>query len=284
MDLYYNVLEKAAATNEDWLKVRNCAFKQNDNAVLMMLYANGFGVLKNFDIAMNYSCKIGISIGSQPSDLSSRLNHLAMLKKGRIERFDICSDIESKGMATFCSEMSDSRRDKGRNIRIANITMKWESSQKASFAKLREVLNEFAKRHGYEEINQYGRDGPSRVWEYQDQATVIEPFLTDIEEFEKGNLPQLSGKEFVELDNKLNQIYRQIMSVKTEGPDSPLGDTTISKEGIKHTQRAWLKYRDALVVFGSVKYPSVNPAAWKAFLTERRIEQLSELLIFAEQK
>src|SRR5205085_4812981 len=45
--LYYGAKSKPAATDADWQAVRECAFRTSDNAVLMMLYANGSGVAPN---------------------------------------------------------------------------------------------------------------------------------------------------------------------------------------------------------------------------------------------
>jgi hypothetical protein len=45
-DLYYEAKRKLATKNANWVNVKNCAFVKNDDRVLMMLYANGFGVPK----------------------------------------------------------------------------------------------------------------------------------------------------------------------------------------------------------------------------------------------
>jgi len=282
-DIYYDTIQMPGATSNDWLRVRNCAFRQSDNAVLMMLYANGLGVSRNIDLAMNYSCKIGIEIGSSPVDLADRLRHLAKIQKDGIGTFDLCDDIESKGLATHCAEMRDSGPEKERKLRISRLTNEWNASQRASFNKLWWALSEYARRHGFEEIDQSGRDGPSAVWEHQDQATVIDPFLSSMKAFEEGNLPRYSDEEFEHLDRELNQLYKRIMEANL-GKGSYLGDTLISKDGIKHTQRAWLKYRNSLVDFGKVKYPKVSEASWKAFCTKQRNEQLLKLLSLTAQK
>lgn len=52
-DLYYTKRSQAA-TQAEWSKVRACAITRADNSVLMMLYANGFGVRRDTDMAIHY--------------------------------------------------------------------------------------------------------------------------------------------------------------------------------------------------------------------------------------
>jgi uncharacterized protein YecT (DUF1311 family) len=52
---------------------------------------------------------------------------------------------------------------------------------------------------------------------------------------------------------------------------------TIRKIGVEKTQRAWLAYRDAMELFGALKYPAAPSSGWKALVTSRRLKQLAEL-------
>jgi len=56
------------------------------------------------------------------------------------------------------------------------------------------------------------------------------------------------------------------------------GVRRIDKAGIQAAQRAWLRYRDAWVEFGKVRYPAVPAHAWRAWFTRQRIDMLKELL------
>ena len=55
----------------------------------------------------------------------------------------------------------------------------------------------------------------------------------------------------------------------------PLG--TIRPEGIRDTERVWIRYRDAWVAFGAKRYPSVPADAWRTWATTERERQLREL-------
>jgi hypothetical protein len=56
--LYYRKRSQAATSPAEWKMVRECALARGDNAVLMMLYANGFGVPRDTDIALHYACSL----------------------------------------------------------------------------------------------------------------------------------------------------------------------------------------------------------------------------------
>jgi uncharacterized protein YecT (DUF1311 family) len=74
------------------------------------------------------------------------------------------------------------------------------------------------------------------------------------------------------VDAELNAYYSSIMrreSLEDAG--------TISKEGIRETQRTWLAYRDAWASFAAQRYPARSAAEWKAWMTAARIAQLKSL-------
>jgi uncharacterized protein YecT (DUF1311 family) len=110
-------------------------------------------------------------------------------------------------------------------------------------------------------------------------SAEFERFSADIENFQGGKVPRYTEIEFKALDAKLNVAYREFMEAQP-GPDSYLG--TVRKSGVEKTQHAWLAYRDAMELFGSIKYPDVPASAWRGLLTSRRIRQLSELTAAAE--
>jgi uncharacterized protein YecT (DUF1311 family) len=114
---------------------------------------------------------------------------------------------------------------------------------------------------------------PSRL-QAEAEAAELERFASDIEDFGKGKVPLFKEAEFAALDERMNQVYKEFMDTPP-GADSYLG--TIRKPDVEKTQRAWLAYRDAMELFGSIKYPDVPSSGWRALLTSRRLRQLTEL-------
>ncbi|MDD3182991.1 MAG: hypothetical protein PHD48_09335, partial [Alphaproteobacteria bacterium] len=76
-NLYYGI-----KTPVDYKKARACAFVEVQNEetvgayVLMMVYANGYGVSKDLDLALKGACEGG----GDPAEIKRRVQHLTELK------------------------------------------------------------------------------------------------------------------------------------------------------------------------------------------------------------
>lgn len=261
--LYYDT---RAAGTQDWNKVRDCAFRNNDSAVLMMLYANGAGVAPNLALAARYAC----SIESSVDEMRNRLAHLA--RKQPREHFDVCADAASGQALGFCAAVHERVRDKARGDQLAALARDWSAKEQLGLEMASKAAHYFAQhRHDYET----DLSAPTRKSMQLDaMAGELERFAGDVHDFEKGKLPQYSEGEFKALDDKMNEVYQRFMAAQP-GPDSYLG--TIRKDGVEKTQRAWLAYRDAMELYWSIRYPSAPASGLRALLTSRRLRQLTEL-------
>lgn len=267
-DLYYDTQNFPAPTNTDWVKVRNCAFATNDTGVLMMLYANGKGVAKNLRLATKYAC----STDSAIAEMAGRVGNLRRrMTSSQGEDFDICEDISSGYMQGICALIDERQQEKQRNARLISIVRKWPTKDQVAFQNLRNALNTFAQHRADDETD---ASGSARMAQEVDAMSAeLDQFATDIENFETGKLRAFTSSDFNDLDRRLNGAYQSFMRVPHL--DAALVGT-IKKGDVKKTQRAWLAYRDAMVAFGGTRYPNVPSVAWKALLTERRANQLSE--------
>lgn len=277
--IYYEVKNNTHASASDWKRVRDCAFSRNDDAVLMMLYANGYGVSRNIDTAIKYACKFG---GSS-SEVEARVSNLSDMRDVDSGNFyDLCESDRGIDAKAMCADISNRQIEKKRKDRLAAITQKWTASQKLQFSHLQTAFSNFVALLGPNETDQLATNRAEEVDETI--ATEKEQFLTDLEEFEKGYLPSFTNEQFVESDKNLNQVYQELMHAQSAGFGSRLGFSTITKEAIKETQKAWLKYRDAWVSFGHVKYPSVDAKSWMGFFSDQRVKHLKELLVYANER
>jgi uncharacterized protein YecT (DUF1311 family) len=264
--LYYDAKSKRAPTDADWQAVRECAFRTGDNAVLMMLYANGAGVAPNLGLAMKYAC----STQSSVPEMQHRLARLT--RSGTRGHIDQCDDISSGGKVGLCAGARAHQANKARADEILALAQAWAPKEKMGFEMALQAARHFAQhRRDYE--TDLGSVARTRL-QAEAEAAELERFSTDVEQFEGGKPPRYTEAEFAALEDKMNQVYQQFMQ-NAPGPDAYLG--TIRKSGVEKTQRAWLAYRDAMELFGSIRYPDVPPSGWRALLTARRLRQLTEL-------
>lgn len=272
-DFYYG-FDKPA----DPVLARKCAYREMDDgddlvfggsSILMMIYANGKGVEQNLDLAIKFACRLDMVGAMEDKD---RVMHLARLKKEkwRGNNFSLCDDISSGFMQGHCSEIEYLFAKARQGKKLAGLTSRWNEKDKSAFTILEDAFNDFVRARMRNEVDLSGT--ARSVFMNNEMSSLREDFLSDLERFERGELPRFTPVQFKKADRELNSVYQRIQEAK----DFEWG--TITNEGIKTTQRAWLKYRDAWVTFGLRKYPTVSPDAWKTWLTRKRIKMLKEFI------
>lgn len=256
---------------------RNCAFAQMDRGddsvwggagILMMVYANGKGAQRNLDLAIKLAC----TIGGAPAEIEGRLQHLDTIRTAGIGHadFDLCDDITSGYMMGYCSAHVARVQQVSRSERLDRLTAKWAGGEKTSLRRLEKLADRYFEARVDYEVDASGTARAAMA--ISEDAALREDLLASLERFESGSLPRYSEPQFAAADARLNGVYTRVLSI----PEFSHG--TVTKGGIKATQRLWLKYRDAWVAFGKVKYPRVSATNWKAELTEKRIPMLEEFL------
>lgn len=267
-ELYYDTRNAPAAAEHDWQKVRQCAHQSSNAAVLMMLYANGEGVAPNPQLAIKYAC----SIDSPAAEMKGRLAHLRRKAAGSGGAVDLCDDVTGGDRLGMCAALRERQREKLRAAQMAGATRHWSEKEQLGVDIASKALRYFAQSRYEHETDLSGTT--RRTLQVDVMAAELDQFVNDLAEFESGKVPRFSEAEYQSLDDKLQQTYRQFMTARPAAA-SYLG--TIRKTGVEKTQRAWLAYRDAMELFGAIRYPAAPASGWKALVTSRRLRQLAEL-------
>ncbi len=271
----------------DPVKARLCAFAEDQDSgredemfggknVLMMIYANGMGVPQNLDLAQRYACEAGFA----GAEITGRSEHLENIRNGDTTggAFDLCDDITSGYMQGFCASHYARMEDTERNARLKSLMASWSDEEKQAFEKLHAIFEEFVAARVENEVDLSGT--ARAAFEIGEESTQRNLFAAQIAQFESRKwFPAYTERQFQDADRDLNVRYGKVQRTpKSEWKDGygPWG--TVTKKGILDTQRAWLKYREAWVTFGALKYPAVPADAWRTWLTRKRAEMLKEFL------
>src|SRR5262249_54373280 len=77
----------------------------DSSAILAMVYANGRGAARRFDLALKFAC----AIGGAPAENSGRVDHLERLRDERRtgSDFHVCDDITSGAMMGTCAAFQE---------------------------------------------------------------------------------------------------------------------------------------------------------------------------------
>jgi uncharacterized protein YecT (DUF1311 family) len=272
-DLYFGFDSPA-----DPVQARKCAYVERENraeandrvfgasGLLTMIYANGKGTARNFDLALRFACEVQ---GAEAEN-SGRFDHLLKLKRDHWagEDFSLCDDATSGFMDGWCAHIQERFDQVMRQRKLGGILGKWSPSDRQKFVELQRSATKFLDVSSRNEVD---LSSTSRgAFEIGAAASLNDNFVASLESFEKGQFPKFTAEEFSVADAKLNAVYAAIRSTKHD----PNVTGTVTPEGIKLAQRAWLTYREAWVQFGSQKYPSVTAASWRTWLTRERVEML----------
>jgi len=236
--------------------------------VLTMLYANGRGVPRNYDLAIRFACE-----DPWVSEMENvyRSGHLEVLRNQSSGQttFDLCDDITSGLSDGFCTGIQTSRDDAFRNSNVAAAIRNLPASAKALFPALRSAQDAFNDARARNEVD---LSGTSRAaFQLEEVATLNDQFLINLQRFGKGDIPPATDADLAQLDVDLNSVYK---SIQWAGPDET---TTITPDGIRITERAWLKLVDAWLTFSRVAYPTLSPTGVRAQLIRLRLHQLRSL-------
>lgn len=111
-----------------------------------------------------------------------------------------------------------------------------------------------------------------------DRAIINRNFLVMAEGFLKDGFPSFTEDDLTREDAALNAAYQEEFSslpASCSAPDPVLG--CVSQADLRDTERAWIRYRDAWVVFGRLRWPQVTSSSWLTYLTVQRTKQLPQM-------
>ena len=274
--LYYGI-----GTEADPRKARLCALHQIATAeeqrdlpafegagILMMIYANGKSTVRNIGLAKRFAC----AIWSAPAELEGRLEHLSHIEKTKDSHtdFDVCDDVTSGLMAGECTAHQERVAAARRRAALAGAIAKLNLVQRASLSEVEQSLELFITTRSQGEIDKGGTIAAARL--ITAESAVRKEYAENLSNLLSGQEDSASAKKSPAADRKLNLIYQQLQTRKEFHAEG------VSAEGIKTTQRSWLKYRDVWVRFGKTIVPMRSTESLMTGLTVQRVAMLKELL------
>jgi hypothetical protein len=270
-DLYYGV-----GQSSDPLMARHCAVIEDErraelvfggSAILMMIYANGNGAKQDYDLALHFACEVG----GAPAEVGGRVAHLVKLKTELNPKpnFDLCDDITSGFMMGHCAALQARMTKAVANKAATSLREKMSPAEQASYDSLRAAASNYFFSRSREEVD---LSGSARSMFITEEEQALEKSFAGfvVSLAQPGVIPETEAKDADDADRKLNQAYGKLKYAKN------IGGGTVSFDGIKKTQKLWLKYRDTWVAFAKVKAPTISKPAILKWQTEQRLKMLEE--------
>lgn len=256
---------------KDLVKYRFCVMQQNNdrtNISLAEIYANGWGVPRNPNLALALMCH---SETIAPAELYGAVDALYQTRnlKELPKPFDFCEYITSGISMGECAAKEEKIAAAKRNAELKPIVKSWPAPHRYVFFLLQKAANNFFDQHATSELDMSGTARNADA--IGEEGKLKDQLVNTIKDFERGHFPVASN--FQQADQEMNQAYDKAM--KLDFSNNQMG--TITKEGIKNTQIQWLKYRDLWVKFVALHYPNLNEDTLKAWLTNERTKQLNAI-------
>jgi uncharacterized protein YecT (DUF1311 family) len=245
------------------------------SAVLMMIYANGRGVVRDPALARRFACEVNAA----PAELDARLAYFDEMLAGRHvdQPFDLCDHATSGYLMGFCADRDARAAQFEREMKLQALLEGWNDADLEAWGNVRAASESFFQARIDREVD---TSGTARGMLIAGERDSLERGLYEhLVAFEQGEFPQGDAAALAASDRKLNASYAAARKAATpESADDPftaLG--SIEPDGIRAAERAWITYRDAWVAFGAQRYPAVSREAWLDLFTRERESQLSEL-------
>jgi uncharacterized protein YecT (DUF1311 family) len=238
-------------------------YTPNDNMKFAEAYANGWGVKRNSKLALALVCH-GAEV---PAELIDMVDFLSKTQRDPALKkpFVFCEHLTSGMNGSWCETFDQDKTQAVRDRKLAKIVAGFTPEQKSAFAALKKANEAYIDAHSGDEQDM---SGTLRGAFYAEEAGKLRAaFLNFIEGFESGKRPRKD--DFAAADKALNQTYRAVI-----GTTDWTATGTVTADGVRKTERLWLKLRDAWAAFGTARYPGSSADDWKAWATRQRVESL----------
>ncbi|HSB82170.1 MAG TPA: hypothetical protein VLM91_25600, partial [Candidatus Methylomirabilis sp.] len=135
VDLYFGFGQPA-----DPVKARKCAYVEMEKGdeglafgggtILMMVYANGKGAARNFDVAL----KLGCERGGEPGDVAGNVHQLSRLKQAHWtgSNFSVCDHSSGRYLYAQCAILQDRFDTAERDTNLNAIMSRWSAQERTA--------------------------------------------------------------------------------------------------------------------------------------------------------
>jgi hypothetical protein len=268
-ELYYG-FEKTP----DPAAARKCAYLEMDRGelprafagptILTMIYANGKGADRNYDLALKFACEAP----GEPGDVAGRVRQLETYRQSNWQGdgFSICEHSSGRILYRDCAMLGERFDHLDREKKLDSMAAEWKPTVKESFQKLRRAAAAFFQVEAAKGLDL------SASFEVQERAFLERQFLQNLDQLVSGNLPSGDDLEASKAQKEMQAAYQAAIAHK------PSQSSTVTPQGIKESQQQWLRYREAWLKFARKECPAVSPASWDAWLDDQRAEMLQRAL------
>lgn len=245
---------------KDYGLARRCCLTRGDcNQTLAMIFANGWGVRRDYDAATAFLCRM--EDGIAPAEVTGMLEHIAGMRTAKTPAdLDYCEQVTSGYGMSLCQQLDEDAAAPALEARITAVEKTLDPAGKKALAALRKAAGAFAEADGARqaEDNRGGTIYPSVA-----SAATQDAFNTFVATLESHNQARAKAADIAAAkaaDDRLNQAFRQARQA-FEKCEYCQETEALRREVLRDAQRAWIAYRDAWKALYQARWKGTAPAA-----------------------
>src|SRR5690242_7026849 len=196
----------------DSAKARKCAFIERERGqkrpdlvfggagLLAMIYANGKGVPRSFDLALKFACEVD----GAPAENARRIAHLLQLQQENWagENFNLCDAATSGFMQGWCAKLWEDLVQVKRVKKLDAMTQSWTPEEQRAFKELQSAANAFFESSARNEVDLSGTG--RAAFQIEARACLRDAFLEALNRFERGQFPKYKPGDTEKADVQLD--------------------------------------------------------------------------------
>jgi len=240
-----------------------------DGLTLLMLYANGEGVVRNRKVAQTLACQYAFDSPQAASNQMPALLH----SLGSGQSFRLCGEDQGpQGRSVWyaCAMLQAGKTVREANSREAAILIASSPPERSAWRAVEKAWADLSSARVESFGAQCSGGTGCGVMSAQDNLHMEQSWLAKLKVIHSRELPSglPDATEFKSLDIALNQVYRDQITEANVYPAADVQDASSDlarKE--RTTERAWIQFRDAWVSYAALHWPRVPADRWRAWLT-----------------
>ena len=243
---------------------------------LAMIYANGEGVTRNLSLARQFVCQDNDDIAGPTPDEALDIFDKAIRNGGRFDACENGGNAFSRMVNYDCLGLQEQHSVAEISRREQSIEASSSPELKTSFSRLEAAYH--AYQVAYSELEGAeceGGTGCGTISEYSNVA-IYQTWISALVAIQMNSPPcsSVSPSDLAQLDEELNRQYKEALN--NEYMDTSAEDQLKSPAPlVRAADRDWLRYRDAWVNYGKLRWPSIPSVQWRAWQTKDWIHLLT---------
>jgi uncharacterized protein YecT (DUF1311 family) len=226
---------------------RYCLVTGDCNRELAMIFANGWGVTRDYDAATYFLCR---AEDIAPAEQWGMLAHIETMRTSeQPEELLYCPHVTSGMGQAYCARLENENRATEWDDRMAMVKKGLSEEAASKLGPLLEAADLFAQKEGGLRglvENGNGTGLPAMV--LSEQTRLQESGVAAIERLTGSRAAGSTDDDLKRADAEMNDAYHAAMTTPWDLPGFSDADD-VGKEALRDAQRAWIKYRDAWTAY-----------------------------------